>query len=107
MMRKVLAGLALILVLISCLGAAAPVKVPIKTPAIAKGHLWNLRDVDIRSVVDQVSRVTGKNFIVSSRVQGRVTVISSKPLKPDELYQVFLSIPASPRLCRDPKWPCN
>jgi general secretion pathway protein D len=36
--------------------------------------------------------MTGRNFIVDPRVKGRVTVISSRPMEADELYQVFLSV---------------
>lgn len=52
----------------------------------------NLRDADITSVISTVSEMTGKNFIVDPRVKGRVTVISSRPMEADEVYQVFLSI---------------
>jgi len=36
--------------------------------------------------------VTDKNFIIDPRVKGKVTVISSRPMDSDEVYQVFLSI---------------
>lgn len=52
----------------------------------------NLRDADITSVISTVSEMTGKNFIVDPRVKGRVTVISSRSMEADEVYQVFLSI---------------
>lgn len=54
-------------------------------------HLWNLQNVDINRVVAEISRETGKNFIVSPQVQGKVTIISSHPMGPKESYQVFLS----------------
>ena len=54
-------------------------------------HLWNLQNVDINRVVAEISRETGKNFIISPQVQGKVTIISSHPMGPDESYQVFLS----------------
>lgn len=60
--------------------------------AIAESMTLNLRDADISEVIGTVSEMTGKNFIVDPRVKGRVTVISSKPMDEDELYQVFLSI---------------
>jgi general secretion pathway protein D len=52
---------------------------------------WNLQDVDIKTVIEEISRVTGKNFILDPSVTGRITMISSKDLTPDETYQVFLS----------------
>lgn len=55
-------------------------------------RLWNLQDADILSVINEVSQETGKNFIVDPRVSGKITLVSSKPLKPNDVYQVFLSI---------------
>jgi len=52
----------------------------------------NLQDVDIRVLINTVAEVSGKNFIVDPRVQGKVSVISGASLNPDELYDVFLSI---------------
>ncbi len=52
----------------------------------------NLKDADITAVISTVSEVTGKNFIVDPRVRGKITIISSKPMNKDEVYQVFLSV---------------
>ncbi len=52
----------------------------------------NLKDADIRTLIDTVSRVTGRNFVVDPRVKANVTVITSRPMEKEELYQVFLSI---------------
>jgi general secretion pathway protein D len=52
----------------------------------------NWKDADIRQVVEAVSAVTGKNFILDPRVTGRVTLLSPTPLGPDALYDAFLSI---------------
>lgn len=52
----------------------------------------NMRDVDIRTLVDAVAEITGRNFLLDPRVKGNVTVISARPMEPDELYEVFLSI---------------
>ncbi len=52
----------------------------------------NLKDADIRTLIDTVSQVTGKNFVVDPRVKAKVTVVSSRPMEKEELYQVFLSI---------------
>ena len=56
------------------------------------GVMWNLRNANIRAVIDEVSRVTGKNFIIDPRVQGKISIVSSTPMNNKELYQVFLSI---------------
>ncbi|EKD92355.1 MAG: General secretion pathway protein D, partial [uncultured bacterium] len=54
--------------------------------------MWNLKNADIRAVIQTIAVLTGKSFIVDPRVQGNVTLISQKPMTPDELYQVFLSM---------------
>jgi general secretion pathway protein D len=52
----------------------------------------NLRDADIHALINTVSEVTGKNFVVDPSVKGKVTVVSAHPLRRDEIYQVFLSV---------------
>ena len=52
----------------------------------------NMKDADIEALIATVSEITGKNFIVSPLVQGKVTVVSARPMKPDEIYDVFLSV---------------
>lgn len=52
----------------------------------------NLKDADINALVESMSVLTGKNFIVDPRVKGRVTIVSSKPMDEKELYEVFLAV---------------
>ncbi|AXQ29138.1 type II secretion system protein GspD [Solimonas sp. K1W22B-7] len=52
----------------------------------------NLKDAEISTLIATVSEVTGKNFIVDSRVKGKVTVISSSPMSADGLYETFLAV---------------
>jgi general secretion pathway protein D len=52
----------------------------------------NLRDVEIPTLIETVSRITGKSFVVDPRVKGRVTVVTSSNVTKDELYDTFLSI---------------
>jgi general secretion pathway protein D len=51
-----------------------------------------MKDADIQALIATVSEITGKNFIVGPNVQGKVTVVSARPMKPDEIYDVFLSV---------------
>jgi len=63
------------------------------TPAFAQETATlNLKDADIRVLIDTVSEVTGKNFVIDPRVKAKVTVVSSQPMNQNELYDVFLSI---------------
>ena len=55
-------------------------------------HTLNLKDADIQALIATVSEITGKNFIVAPNVQGKITVISARPMQPDEIYDVFLSV---------------
>lgn len=52
----------------------------------------NWKDADIRKVVEAVSELTGKNFILDPRVTGKVTLLSSQPMSRDAFYEAFLSI---------------
>ncbi len=52
----------------------------------------NLKDADIRALIGTVADITNKNFIVDPRVKGKITVISSRAMNSEEIYQVFLSI---------------
>ncbi len=61
-------------------------------PAHAENITLNLKDADIGALISTVAEVAHKNFIVDPRVKGKVTVISSRPMNSDEVYQVFLSI---------------
>src|SRR3990167_3959870 len=55
-------------------------------------QLCNLKDADIRAVIQSISILTGKNFLIDPNVQGKITLITQKPMAPDELYHVFLSM---------------
>ena len=61
-------------------------------PVHAEEVTLNLKDADIGALISTVAEVTDRNFIVDPRVKGKVTVISSRPMDSDEVYQVFLSI---------------
>lgn len=60
--------------------------------ASAEERTLNLKNADIRALISQVAEMTGYNFVVDPRVKGEVTVISSRPMEREEVYQVFLSI---------------
>jgi general secretion pathway protein D len=52
----------------------------------------NYKDADLSQIIEAVSAVTGKNFIVDPRVRAQVTMLSSTPMSPDAFYEAFLSI---------------
>lgn len=55
-------------------------------------RIWNLKDADLRSLINEISEVTGKNFVVGPNVSAKVTFISQNQLTPDELYQAFIAL---------------
>jgi general secretion pathway protein D len=61
-------------------------------PADSDKVTLNLKDADIGAVISTVSEMTGRNFIVDPRVKGRVTIVSSRPMSREEVYEVFLSV---------------
>ncbi len=52
----------------------------------------NYKQADIRQIIEAVSAVTGKSFVVDPRVKAEVTMLSSEPMTPDAFYATFLSI---------------
>lgn len=76
-MNKYLAGTVAALALIS-------------SPVIAQQTL-NVRDADIRAFIQDAARVTGRTFIIDQRVQGKVSVVTDRPLSKSEYFEIFLS----------------
>jgi general secretion pathway protein D len=54
-------------------------------------QVLNLRDADIRAFIQDVARTTGRNFVIDSRVQGKVSVVTDRALSRSEYFEVFLS----------------
>ncbi|HEV2866441.1 MAG TPA: secretin N-terminal domain-containing protein, partial [Allosphingosinicella sp.] len=54
-------------------------------------HVLNLRDADIRAFIQDAARVTGRTFIIDPAVQGRVSVVTDRPLSRSEYFELFLS----------------
>ncbi|HSI20051.1 MAG TPA: type II secretion system secretin GspD [Sphingomonas sp.] len=59
-------------------------------PVVAQTTL-NVHDADIRAFIADAARVTGRIFIIDARVNGKVTVVSERPLSKSEYFEVFLS----------------
>lgn len=68
-----------------CLFALVPA-----APAWAQ-YSVNFREADIRAFVEDAARVTGRTFIVDPAVQGKVSVVTQRPLSKSEYFELFLS----------------
>ena len=55
-------------------------------------HVLNLKGADINALIETVAQITGRSFIVDPRVEGRVTVISERPMDADEVMATFESV---------------
>jgi general secretion pathway protein D len=75
------------------LAAVLALGVPAAAPAQSQGAITpNYKDADLSQIIEAVSAVTGKNFIVDPRVRAQVTMLSSTPMSPAAFYEAFLSI---------------
>jgi general secretion pathway protein D len=75
------------------LAAALALAIPAAVPAQSQGAITpNYKDADLGQIIEAVSAVTGKNFIVDPRVRAQVTMLSSTPMSPAAFYEAFLSI---------------
>ena len=52
----------------------------------------NYKDADLSQIIQAVSEVTGKNFIIDPRVNAKVTMLSSTPMSPQAFYEAFLAV---------------
>lgn len=87
---------ALTLALLLALPVATLAQNAVPEPAAAASpagtHTLNFKDADIRVFISTVSEITGKSFIIDSRVEGKVNVVSQQPIDAAEVYQVFESV---------------
>ncbi|MDP9011420.1 MAG: type II secretion system secretin GspD, partial [Pseudomonadota bacterium] len=52
----------------------------------------NYKDADLGQIIQAVSEVTGKNFIVDPRVNAKVTMLSATSMSPAAFYEAFLAV---------------
>ena len=69
----------------------APAPAAVTAPAV-KDWTLNLQDVDVRVFLQQVSAITGQNFIIDPLVKGKVTVVSSSPMDAREVGQLVQNV---------------
>jgi general secretion pathway protein D len=72
-------------------GATAIVAILAFANAAVAQQTVNLRDADIRAYIQDMARATGRTFIIDPRVEGKVSVVSEKPLGREAYFELFLS----------------
>jgi general secretion pathway protein D len=87
--RRKLAALLLSGLLVSLALPAAP-----QQPKPQEGATItpNYKDADLSQIIQAVSEVTGKNFIIDPRVNAKVTMLSATPMSPQAFYEAFLAV---------------
>ena len=83
-LASVLTIMALIASIISPVWAAEP--------DAQGGWTLDLKDVEIRAFIEQVSGITGETFVVDPAVTGKITVITGRKLSAQAVRELFLSV---------------
>jgi general secretion pathway protein D len=81
-------ALAALLVFANLAGAQPPRAKPQEGATITP----NYKDADLSQIIQAVSEVTGKNFIIDPRVNAKVTMLSATPMSPAQFYEAFLAV---------------
>src|SRR5450432_1149563 len=81
-------AISVLLVAMSLAAAAAPPRSTDGGPTITP----NYKDADLSQIIQAVSEVTGKNFIIDPRVNAKVTMLSATPMSPGAFYEAFLAV---------------
>lgn len=53
--------------------------------------LLNFENIDITVLTKLISEITGKNIIVDDKIQGKITIVSSSEVSPDQAWKIFKS----------------
>ena len=61
-------------------------------PLTLEAATLNFRDVDIRQIIESVSELTGRNFLIDQRVKGKVTIVAASEVPDDAVYDVLLTV---------------
>jgi general secretion pathway protein D len=80
-------AVAVLLVVMSSAAAAAPTR-----STDGATITPNYKDADLSQIIQAVSEVTGKNFIIDPRVNAKVTMLSATPMSPAAFYEAFLAV---------------
>lgn len=49
----------------------------------------NFENADVQSVIKAISKLSGKNFVIDSRVKGTINIVSEKPIAKSDSYKVL------------------
>jgi general secretion pathway protein D len=91
--RKTALSALVALLTLATLSAAAQTRLePAARPQEGATITPNYKDADLSQIIQAVSDVTGKNFIIDPRVNAKVTMLSATPMSPSAFYEAFLAV---------------
>lgn len=73
------------------LALSAATLAPAAARAQEGGQSINVQSADIRAFIQDVSKATGRTFIIDPRVQGTVTIAGGDPMPDDQMLDVFFT----------------
>jgi general secretion pathway protein D len=73
---------------------SVPASPPSPTPPPTSPGLivLDFDNADLETVIQSVSEIVGFNYVLAPDVRGKVTVRTPRPIRPEEVFSVFLSI---------------
>jgi general secretion pathway protein D len=87
-LSKVAVGAVLLMLSLGTVSASSP---DVK-PQLGATITPNYKDAELGQIIQAVSEVTGKNFIIDPRVNAKVTMLSATPMSPGAFYEAFLAV---------------
>jgi general secretion pathway protein D len=87
-LRYVAGGAVLLMLWFGTVSASSPGVKPRQGPTITP----NYKDAELGQIIQAVSEVTGKNFVIDPRVNAKVTMLSASPMSPAAFYEAFLAV---------------
>jgi len=94
-LRLTVGGALAVLLVVTSFAAVAQQRMPPPPPRQQDAGATitpNYKDADLSQIIQAVSEVTGKNFIIDPRVNAKVTMLSTTPMSPAAFYEAFLSV---------------
>src|SRR5882672_3050666 len=88
LLHKVGVGAVLLMLRLGTASASIPGVKPQQGATITP----NYKDAEIGQIIQAVSEVTGKNFIIDPRVNAKITMLSASPMSPAAFYEAFLAV---------------
>src|ERR1700694_2258144 len=87
-LNKAAVGAVLLMLSLGTVSASSPAVKPQLGATITP----NYKEAELGQIIQAVSEVTGKNFIIDPRVNAKVTMLSATPMTPAAFYEAFLSV---------------